>query len=294
MWRGPDHPDPEGDNLIALCEAFAVQQQAGRFPESGFAVFYDWCSLPQRDWQGARTDAEHEAFARAISRMQLWYAHSQTLVYMLTTKPPGWGDNVTPYEERGWPTFERRISAFNKRQSAKAWNNIVDVGAPTVHMQPPLTTDAFTKLLESKKFTNGSDKAFVAMLYADTLSTAFGMAMNLRYVGMHWGDDELQQLALVLPQCRQCLRLNFKGAHNKYTERSAKVLAELLNSGALPSLQVLGAGCTAKGSDDVGPLMADADLQAACRVRGISLQRDADVDTESDPPIPHRASVSWW
>jgi hypothetical protein len=285
MWRGPDHPDPEGDNLLALVDAFEQQEAQQRFPSEGFAVFIDWCSLPQRNAAGERTAAELEAFARAISKMQLWYAHEQTLVYMLTATPPSWGDDATPYHDRGWPTFERRITMFNKRQSARAWANVVDVGLPKGQRSEaavPLTEEAFASLLDRKAFTNGADKSFVSKLYNDTLKMAFGMAMTLRYVGMRWGDDEMEQLALVLPQCRQLIRLNFKGAHNRFTAASAKILAQLLNSGAMPSLQVLGAGCTEKTSLDPGPLMSDTDLQAACRKRGISMQRDADAEVKPE------------
>lgn len=96
---------------------------------------------------------------------------------------------------------------------------------------------------------------------------------------MPWGDDEMSVLVNVLPHCKQLTRLNFKGQHNRYTAASAALLASLLDSGAMPHLQVLGAGSTPKeAEDDGGPLMAHAGLQAACRKRGIKLQRDADVD----------------
>lgn len=73
-WRSAEHPDPEGDNLLALVDAFGVQRARSRFPEGGFAVFYDWCSLPQRDANGTRTAAEREAFVHALSKMQVWDA----------------------------------------------------------------------------------------------------------------------------------------------------------------------------------------------------------------------------
>lgn len=292
MWRGDTHPDPEGDTLLAMADAFNHQRANGRFPEGPFAVFFDWCSLLQRDAAGERTDAEYEAFATAISRMQIWYAHEQTLVYMLTMTPPSWDVGAhTAYHARGWPTFERHVTMINKQQSAKCWANIVDASAPDSEavVQPPMTVEAFRALLSGKTFTNGADREFVTELYADTLKTAFGLAVKLRYVGNRWGDEDMEQLVKVLPLCSQVVSINFKDKNNKYTAASAAMLAALINSGAMPKLGVLGAGCTEKGSADLGPLLRDEYLQAACTARGIYLLRDADEATV-DPADPSRRS----
>ena len=65
------------------------------------------------------------------------YSHKKTLVYMLTQRPPGW--TCRKYLERGWPTFERRVTMLLKMQSSRAWANVVHVGNPAAKMLAPLT-----------------------------------------------------------------------------------------------------------------------------------------------------------
>lgn len=63
----------------------------------------DFCSLPQ--WVGepeGRSEAEDRAFYRALSQMQVMYAHKKTLCYLLTGHPERW--ECRPYLERGWYT----------------------------------------------------------------------------------------------------------------------------------------------------------------------------------------------
>ena len=110
-----------------------------------------------------RNELEQRSFSIAISRMQLWYAHQKTLVYLLTRTPAAWdGAGSVPYSGRGWPTFERTVSMLLKLQSSKCWSNLVDVGEPDARLRPPKTVDEFKRLLQQLKFTNGADRRVVA------------------------------------------------------------------------------------------------------------------------------------
>lgn len=245
-WRTPGHPDPEGDNLLALTEAFAALAAIpNRFPEGSFAVFFDWASLPQADATGQRTPAESAAFRTAIEHMQLWYAHELTLVYLLSTNPPSWG-NVPSYEARGWPSFERRVAAFNKRRSKKCWANLVDVGALHARtatgrqLEDDVAASAFTPALlphvfevglRDKAFTSGADRAVVARLYKSTFQTvrlavqrynstcppftrvlSHRTALALRLVGVSSSSDALCcRLACPLSSARCVLMLLYTG-----------------------------------------------------------------------------------
>lgn len=109
-WHGAEHPDPFGDNLWVLADALIKARQVERFPQGDFAVFLDWCSLHQRDASGWRSVPEKAAFSQALSKMNLWYAHQKTLVFLLTGTPKAWPADTVSYHSRGWPSFERMIS----------------------------------------------------------------------------------------------------------------------------------------------------------------------------------------
>ena len=284
-WRGKDHPDPHGDNLLALADAIEERIARGEAPEK-FAVFLDWCSLHQRGEGGApRSEVEIRAFSMAISRMQLWYAHQKTLVYLLTATPKVWLESANPaetapvpYEGRGWPCFERMVTMLIKLQSSKSWSTIVDVGEPQRKVQPPKTLEGFEQLVRTRTFTNGADIDVVIALYRETLSSALGQVTSLRYTGLHWGDAEMAELVQVLPWCERLEGLNLKGAHNGYTEESARMLAEALaNPSFLPQLHLLGVGCRVQGAAQE-PLQHDPRLRATCKDRGIKLDRDVPID----------------
>lgn len=285
-WHGREHPDPYGDNLLALADAIEERAARDEAPQS-FAVFLDWCSLHQRGEGGAERSAlENRAFSIAISRMQLWYAHQKTLVYMLTETPPMWHEGAgadeqapVPYAGRGWPCFERMVTMLLKLQSSKCWSTIVDVGEPDRKVQPPKTADGFAELVRTKTFTNGADIDVVIALYRETMHSALGQVTSLRYAGLRWGDAEMAELVQVLPYCERLEGLNLKGSHNRYTEESAKMLAEALaDPRFLPRLSMLGVGCRNKEEEADETLLYDPRLLATCQERGIRLARDVPID----------------
>jgi hypothetical protein len=297
-WHGLSHPDPFGDNLLVLAEAITKARGVDRFPKGEFAVFLDWCSLHQRDSSGERTPAERAAFSQALGRMNLWYAHMRTLVYLLTATPTEWPAGTLPYGARGWPSFERMITMLLKHQSSKCWATICDVGAfapgglGRTRVYPPKPPEEFEQMLRTLNFTNGADRRVVLALYTATLNTALGQARSLRYTGLRWGEPEMHDLVKVLPLCRNLQYLNLKGSHNDYSAASASLLADVLSRpGVMPKLKMIGAGCRdkANGEEDQGPLLEDGRLQAVCFRRGVSLLRDvpyelATISNRARPP----------
>jgi len=70
----PEHPDPLGEQLIALATAIekAEENDGNRqcFPSEA-GIFIDYASLCQKDADGKRSVEDNEAFGRALSRMQV-------------------------------------------------------------------------------------------------------------------------------------------------------------------------------------------------------------------------------
>ena len=309
IWRTKDHPDPYCENLLYFAHSVRAARKKERFPAGDFAVFLDWTSLHQRNKGGKRTRREEAAFGHALSKMQLWYAHMKTLVYLMTSTPEEWTEDPVPYEKRGWPSFERMITMILKHQSSKAWATICDTGAfknpkpgreQRTIVHPPLDVHAFAILLDGLKFTNGADKEMVLRLYKETLSTALEQAPSLRYTGLRWGDKDMAKLVKILPLCRRLKYLNLKGSRNEFTDVSANLFADMLaDKGVLPELQFIGAGCTDKEDHERGhdPLLESDALKRACESRDIHLDRDVPNDEvmtcnkmRMDTTLPHRLS----
>ena len=273
-WHGRDHPDPHGDNLLAFVEAVRKQQAHGwknqQLP-TRFAVFYDYCSMPQKRGEAGRTAAEDRAFRRALSQMQVMYAHKKTLVYMLTVNPkwtvtPTW--DCKEYIERGWPNFEQRVSMLLKMQSSRAWANVVNVGNPNAKQLVPLTPEGFSALLETLHFTNGADRGPVAELYRKTIENALSQTQELRFVKQGWGDKEIAELVGVLPLCTELRRLALDD-NDKITAKGAKTLADAFaERGAAPKLTHL--GVEARSSMGLRTNFASSkELRAVCESRRI-------------------------
>merc|ERR1712217_661448 len=114
-------------------------------------------------------------FERALQNVALWFTHPVPHVWLLTSVPKG----ITPYADRGWPTFETLLSALVTRPqsmvldvgrrvsgarhyergwptSLDAMNMLIDANLArfdnnTLHLcvhprHPPLTPKAFTKV----------------------------------------------------------------------------------------------------------------------------------------------------
>ena len=69
-------------------------------------LFLDWMSV----FQQPRSAEEDEVFKRALRSINLWYAHSSTTTWMLTSLPPG--VMRANYGDSDWTTFERHVAGL--------------------------------------------------------------------------------------------------------------------------------------------------------------------------------------
>ena len=143
-WESSVHPDPRGANLLLLVDAIKRAQTTpeetargdAKLLPSSLAVFFDFCSLFQRDptlfeasetpeakqegeerdafiaalkaktafyggeaYDKSRSEAEGRPFKAALDNMEVWYAHAGTTVIMLTETPEG--SRASPYDSKG-------------------------------------------------------------------------------------------------------------------------------------------------------------------------------------------------
>ena len=259
------------------CIPHAGQQcchTAYQFPSGEFAVFYDYCSLVQKDDDGNRTDEERISFSAALKTMGTWYAHSLTTTFSLSILPKQLPRATTEYAERGWTTFERSVSTMIKRESLLTWRRLADMsqtrdffGAPSAPkgggtVTPvPLDPEAFASLLSRKAFTNGnSDCEIVVSLYADTFVNAIRNTSHLVYVDCFWTDDEAKRFAEILPLAQELAHIEL--STNVIRADGFDAIAAAIESGAAPKLVdvSLGAGEWNRYSRR---------LEHACHARGI-------------------------
>uniref|UniRef100_A0A7S4Q371 Uncharacterized protein n=1 Tax=Alexandrium monilatum TaxID=311494 RepID=A0A7S4Q371_9DINO len=233
-WLSPTHPDPEGHHLRTLSglvrHFLAVLSTYGL----RLALFFDYCSLyqkPRTVEQRAsfgRTEEQAELFKAGLNNVNLWYAHQLVQVWLLRNVPAS-SENPTPYDARGWTTFEELISAWISflvfdffelaQEDVAQVPALLEEEAPSLYcvfserlracrtgtsMQrcPPLPPSAFFGIIEQRKFTNGkTDEDQVKELYAKTFSDVLSSAVSLGYSGRSWDDEALLQLAQILPEC---------------------------------------------------------------------------------------------
>ena len=252
-------------------------QQCGRtaqqFPSGEFAVFYDYCSLMQKDEHGERSAMEAAAFSTALQSMGIWYAHRLTTTYAMSTMPAGW-EHVTPYMERGWPNFELAVSSMIKRSSFTSWRKVVDIAiarereaVASSYRHPPIHPQAFAALLARKNFTNGkSDCVMVSQLYANTLVGSFGCVESLEFAWCEWKDKEVVQLADALALAHNANTLNLMG-NEEVGRRGYDALAQAIKAGSAPKLKTIWVHSESNRSDDLRA------LTVACEERGIALEQ---------------------
>lgn len=264
-WLTAQHPDPDGIQLkliVALLEEQFVRCRGcpgygGVYEDMG--IFWDWCSLFQKDAAGQRTKAEWDCFNRAIRTMGLWYAHPMTVVYLITKRVQEGID----YSKRGWTLFERSLTNLVKPSTAggyyDGWSMCIDLGQDrnkdglmSFGGQVPLVPALFAEALQKRAFTSRGDKAVVAKLYTTSalpllrghekvilggVSLGAGSGARLaaalaycRSMKVLWlsncglDDAELAVLAPALPRCTAMQELIL--GNNKFTEAAslAKVL----------------------------------------------------------------------
>lgn len=253
-------------------------EHSSRMPAGEFAVFYDYCSLLQKDERGNRTKAEQAAFKAALGGMGAWYGHKMTTTAVMSRMPEGW-PTAAPYHARGWTAFEHSVSNMTKPHRPQTFRRIADLGIPRGNFfiadcnagswssnkaDAPLHPKAFAALLARRTFTNGADCEVVADLYADTLAGAIGGARELSFQACDWGDKEMEKFAAVLPLARSATALDLS-SNLRVGERGAVALAAALEAGAAERLRTLNVTCTSSRWSEA----AKERLRAACGARGI-------------------------
>eukprot|EP00929_Paragymnodinium_shiwhaense_P005576 TRINITY_DN10774_c0_g1_i1.p1 TRINITY_DN10774_c0_g1~~TRINITY_DN10774_c0_g1_i1.p1 ORF type:complete len:1184 (-),score=310.95 TRINITY_DN10774_c0_g1_i1:87-3638(-) len=207
-WLAKHHPDPSGDQLKTLSHItklfvdFIGKDLLREDAESGdAAIFLDWCSL----YQEPRSEEELAAFVRSLSSVNLWYGHQGTTKWLLTSLPPG--SEARPYNDRGWPTFERAVAELttpyamvldlarlSKRHATytRAWRSC------KAGRRPPVVPDDFAKMLETKVFTNGHDKSIVTRKHRDTFNAVTSGVEEIVFRQLEWSDEDMKDLVTAL------------------------------------------------------------------------------------------------
>mmetsp|Transcript_84728 Transcript_84728/g.274480 ORF Transcript_84728/g.274480 Transcript_84728/m.274480 type:complete len:663 (+) Transcript_84728:83-2071(+) len=228
-WESLQHPDPHGAQLQILSSVIDQWIKWHRQTESpDLAVFLDWCSL----YQEPRSSAQKASFERCLHFIGLWYAHSETCVWLLTRAPTG----GRQYDQRGWPTFERAIS-----QMITPASNVLDLGCfdgrcrdwlrtqevCKARRQPPMVPETFSKELHRKAFAEAADFVLVDSSYRDTFEDLMGSATQLEFRCLGWGDGEAHRLAEAIPRCSGLSELVLR--ENRIGDDGAEKLAAVIS-----------------------------------------------------------------
>ena len=198
--------------------------------------------------------------------------------------------NSAPIERRGWCIFERRLSSVRKDgDCCLNLSGLANVDRPTwfdlviackAGRYAPQAPDAFEAMLKAGmereaaeagsgfRFTNGKDATAICIpQYKEGFLRLMAKEGLLGFFKCGWGDAEVRELAAALAYAHaagattQAEFLDLGG--NKLTDASVPVLVELLASGAVPKLEVLGVSGNFKLSAS-----AKEELYAAGKARG--------------------------
>ena len=280
-----------GLGLGCCCCCFPLYGQecchaSQNFPSGEFAVFYDYCSLFQKDGKGERTPEEGEAFRSALATMGAWYAHQLTTTIILNRLPEGWPQSAASasvfppgwLKGKGWPTFERSVSTLIKPANSFSFRRIVDADdsnvmslCDDVRRTPPLHPKTFAAIIARKIFSNGSDCEVVANLYADTFLGTFGASKKLVFDNSSWTSDDAVSFAEILPLAFAASTIEISGNFS-IGKRGFDALANAIADGSAPQLRMI--------AFDRTQFLATRNLQAACRSRGIHILGTESVRTE--------------
>ena len=257
-WLTSSHPDPRGDSLrqLALCLRYFVDDP---FTGTGaWAVFLDYCSLPQRGVRGEERSATEAALlSRGLSALAPIYSHPATWTLKLTALPPDYpaafveylsaSPNSASYDERGWCFAESAVSNL-----VKPYTQVLDLsrfevdipGSAPAHGQcvlqqlvvacrvgrsAPMTPAEFNARLEEKTFTfYEADVPTVQDLYRAAFEQRFSRATRLAYVDLGWTDGDLACLCRVIETGAVRASKSLDLTSNQITEEGMRLLYETL------------------------------------------------------------------
>lgn len=215
-WVTPQHPDPEGFHLRIFAPLLSPFAKYLDTTVSSFAVFIDWCALPQRP----RSKMEESAYSQALHYIDIWYAHNLTYVWILPLLPGG-HTSSPPYAVRGWTTFERALAGLVKPAEMVLDIDTVsrypphfftglDIKRYRVPRGPPEVPEAFTARLCNNAFANQDDQEFISDKYAETFHRVVASVESFNFANLGWSDSEVIALSRVLPLCGRLRELDLR------------------------------------------------------------------------------------
>lgn len=235
-WWTMEHPDPDGRQLQHLGHvlgSYLDQYRINLFGKdqvADTAVFLDWGSLHQEP----RSEDEQAAYQRGVASMHLWFTHRKIKVWRMSSVPGPTPEGFVPYQDRGWPTFEREVS-----EMIHAYDDLVDVArfqigknyyqnreALQTQREPPLTPDGFRDVLKTRQFAISGDLDVVANLFQQAFLEVMTSTQVLAFNDLGWDDGKTVQCAKALPHCHNLQRLFLEG--NNIGDEGAQALAEAL------------------------------------------------------------------
>jgi len=245
-WLSREHPDPDGFHLKCFAPLLRHYASHRRLDLNDVPVFIDWCALPQ----SPRSPTEEIVFQRILSSIADWYASPNTQVWLLSAVPEG----VAPFEDRGWPTFERALATMIKvpestldlgllRPGWRTWSHVVDVCRAQTKL-PNIPSD-FAALLSTKKFTQVEDHQTLSRMYAAAFEKYLLSEARFYYAGLAWGDVEVEELIKIMTLCADTLT-DMELRANEVGDSGAMALAEAIP--LCPSLKRLGLDCNHIGT----------------------------------------------
>lgn len=263
-WLERNHPDPHGEQLRKISfvlKLFAAHARQ-HYPGCRVGVFWDYCSLPQKDFNGVddRIEEEKATFKRALKGINAWYGHMKTHVLLVTTPlPEGHAyTNTQLYKGRGWCYAEMVMSGIVKDDMAlidmsKLKGDETTLGQlkqkGKAERQPPIAPDDFRATLRSGiktgkiKFTNKGDIELVADIYERAFICEMSTATQLNFGALNWDDEQVTILSAALASAhargglKEVKELILSA--NKLGDKSCATLSEAFVKGALPNLESL-------------------------------------------------------
>ncbi len=269
-WLSKAHPDPDGIVLAIVAEVAEIYLKSPllrKVPatdsgpparEADFAIFWDFCVLPQGP---ERTPEETALFREGLGAANIWYGHQHTLTWINTELPDGFAEAMASaglapsYETSGWCFVESAMSSvlsgnssridLAKRMSIKQMGHLGNTD-PFLHLRakcrtgrsPPLLPAAVCRLLrEEKQFTSGADEAKVAHMYEEFFEAVAPHKEELWLSGLDWDAADAEALVEALPRFERCRKIIL--SRNPIGDAGCKALAALLRDGHLRSLQYL-------------------------------------------------------
>ena len=259
-WLSRAHPDPDGFHLkIVAAVAGLYLNLAGHnggseFPsaltqaftshglgEADFALFWDFASLHQEP----RVGEQSSLFKLGLQSSNVWYGHERSVCWMQSELPAGFGG--VAYDASGWCFVEAAISAAVKPSVQRldlglrtdramgcvyGHKSIVpDAQLTHVCMRgrlPPPTPEKVERLLRTEKtFTNSSDVAKVAALYAAFFDEVV-RATELHFRAVGWTVAEAAELCEALPRFRALTSLDV--SENKLGDAGVSVICQAVQS----------------------------------------------------------------